>query len=80
MDQHLPLFNSDQSLLELVREVVTRRTNGTIYNLEVSLDDGVVVIQGRTSRYYHKQLATSAVLDELSDSQIEVRNGICVTC
>ncbi len=80
MDQHLPPFTSDQLLLQLVRDVVTRRTNGTIYNLEVSLDEGVVVIQGRTTRYYHKQLATSAVLDELSDSQIEVRNGICVTC
>lgn len=80
MDQHLPLFNSDQSLLELVREVVTRRTNGTIYNLEVSLDDGVVVIEGRTTRYYHKQLATSAVLDELAESHLEVRNGISVRC
>lgn len=78
MDQQLPSWNSDQSLVELVRDVVARRTNGSIHNLEVSVDDGVVVLQGRTSRYYHKQLATSAVLDELAKSSVEIRNGISV--
>jgi hypothetical protein len=78
MDQQLPSWNSDQSLVELVRDVVARRTNGSIHNLEVSVDDGVIVLQGRTSRYYHKQLATSAVLDELAKSSVEIRNGISV--
>lgn len=78
MDQQLPSWNSDQSLIELVRDVVARRTNGSIHNLEVSVDDGVIVLQGRTSRYYHKQLATSAVLDELAKSSVEIRNGISV--
>lgn len=78
MDQKLPSWNSDQSLVELVRDVVARRTNGSIHNLEVSVDDGVIVLQGRTSRYYHKQLATSAVLDELAKSSVEIRNGISV--
>ncbi len=65
-------------VIQLVRNVIEQRTNGSIHNLEVSVSGDSIVLCGRTTRYYYKQLATSAVLDELSTLSFEVKNGIHV--
>jgi hypothetical protein len=67
---------SSQNLAELLRDSIRIRTNGSIRGLEVTVNGESIVIAGRTSRYYYKQLATSAVLataqqHELSN-QIEI--------
>ena len=65
------------SLEDALHNDVRDRTNGTIRNLSVHIDNGTVTLTGTTGRYYNKQLATSAVLDiarELNlSNEIEVK-------
>jgi hypothetical protein len=65
-----------ERLLEAVFESVVHRTNGQIRELAVSIADGVVTLTGKTSRYYHKQLATSGVQE--GDFGLDVENEISV--
>ena len=67
-----------QNLAESLRDSIRARTNGSIHRLEVTINGGAVVISGRTSRYYYKQLATSAVLAAIE--QHELTNQIQVEC
>ena len=46
-----------------IERLVRLRTGGMIRGLKVEIDDGDVVISGRTSTYYNKQLVTHAALD-----------------
>lgn len=48
---------------ELVEREVRSRTSGRIRGLEVRVADGQVVIRGRTSTYYAKQLVSHAAMD-----------------
>lgn len=68
------LANS-QSLAELVEQTVHSRTNGRIRGLRVHVQDGRVVLTGRTSTYYNKQLATHAALDA-ADAAFAVQNEV----
>lgn len=56
---------SDKSseLTELVERVIRNRTGGQIRELRVDVFNGEVVLSGRTTTYYIKQLATHAALD-----------------
>jgi hypothetical protein len=48
---------------ELVEREVRQRTSGRIRGLQVRVVNGQVVITGRTSTYYAKQLVTHAALE-----------------
>jgi len=61
-----------RTLEERVEQVVTSRTSGRIRGLRVQVQDGRVVISGRTSTYYNKQLATHAALEAATAVQNEV--------
>lgn len=51
-----------------IEQVIRSRTSGLIRGLRVLvLDDGEVVITGRTTTYYAKQLATHAALEVCDD-------------
>ena len=65
-----------ERLLDAVHESVARRTNGHVRELTVSVNDRVLKLTGKTSRYYHKQLATSAVQD--GGFGLEIENEISV--
>jgi hypothetical protein len=52
-----------ESLGEQITRLVQSRTGGCIQGLNVEVIDRDVVITGRTSTYYLKQLATHATLD-----------------
>jgi len=52
-----------ESLGEQITRLVQSRTGGRIQDLHVEVIDRDVVISGRTSTYYVKQLATHAALD-----------------
>ena len=69
-----PADRSVQNLAESLRESIRTRTNGSIRGLEVTVNGGAVVVSGRTSRYYYKQLATSAVL--AASTQHDLTNSI----
>ncbi len=47
---------------ERVEQEVRNRTNGRVRGLRVQIQDGHVIITGRTSTYYAKQLVTHAAL------------------
>lgn len=68
--------DSRQDLAESLRDSIRAKTNGGIRSLEVTVSGASIVISGRTSRYYYKQLATSAVLTSLK--RHEVQNQIRV--
>ena len=50
-------------LLGDAERCIRLRTGGTIRELRVVLDNGEVVVTGRTSTFYNKMLATYAALD-----------------
>lgn len=66
-----------QNLAERIREDINQYTNRSIRSLDVSVHEDSVVVSGRTSRYYYKQLTTRAVYGIVSDlnldNRIEVR-------
>lgn len=64
------------SISTALQNDVQQRTNGTIRDLDVSIEDRTVTLTGTTSRYYNKQLATSAVLDVARE--FELNNQIDV--
>jgi hypothetical protein len=61
-------------IAETVARYVRLRTGGSIHNLHVDVRDGEVLLTGRTSTYYNKQLATHAALDAAAD--LSLTNGI----
>lgn len=67
---------SPESLTETIERYVRSRTGASIRGLSVQVRDEEVVLTGRTSSYYNKQLATHAALDALEDvplsNEIEV--------
>jgi len=56
--------------------IVDQRTHGAIDDLDVSIVDNVIVLTGRTTTYYLKQLATEAAKG-IQDS-LELCNQISV--
>ncbi len=59
---------------ERVEQEVRSRTSGRIRGLQVRVFDGQVVITGRTSTYYAKQLVSHAALDTVD--QLCVMNEV----
>lgn len=70
----LQIFSETSSFVDTVERVVRSRTNGMIRGLRVSMVNGEIVISGRTSTYYTKQLATHAVRD--TDKDVVLTNDI----
>lgn len=58
------------SIAERITQSVHNRTGGTILDLRVSVQEGEVLISGRTSTYYNKQIATHAALSLLQDVRL----------
>lgn len=66
-----PEANGSENLVYRIRNDIVQRTHDSIRNLEVSIAGGAVVVSGRTSRYYYKQLTTRAVFDLISDLKLD---------
>ena len=58
---------SGQPPIEMIERFVRSRTSGMVRGLQVEMVDGHVVISGRASTYYAKQLATHAAFDVAKD-------------
>ncbi len=56
-------LESERALIEQVERSVRQRTSGLIRGLRVEMFAGEIVLSGRTSTYYTKQLATHAAMD-----------------
>ncbi|HUG89547.1 MAG TPA: BON domain-containing protein [Planctomycetaceae bacterium] len=63
--------------LDAIARAIRLRTSGQIRDLHVDVLDGEVVLSGRTSTYYTKQLATHAVLDLVDDLALSNDIEVC---
>ena len=59
-----------ERVVERIERVVRLRTGGMIRGLHVEVGEGRVVLTGRTSSFYNKQLATHAALGALGDQTL----------
>lgn len=61
---------------EQIKQVIRARTGDSVYALQVEVDSGSIILNGRTTTYYNKQLAThaaqSAAGGRLLSNEIEV--------
>jgi hypothetical protein len=57
------LPGAQQALADRVERLVRERTSGLIRGLRIEVTPGEIVLNGRASTYYAKQLATHAALD-----------------
>lgn len=72
VETYLPMC---QSVAERVEQTVLARTGGRIRGLRVQLAGDRLVITGRTSTYYSKQLATHAAIDA-AETTFPVQNEV----
>ena len=68
---------SARELADTVERYVRLRTGGTIRSLHVEVHGGGVLLSGRTSTYYNKQLATHAALDAANDLSLTNEIEVC---
>ena len=65
------------TLVERIEQAVYTRTGGRIRGLHVQVADNGIVISGRTSTYYVKQLVTHAAMETSDEllvvNKVEVR-------
>lgn len=61
IQNHAESLISETELAARIENMIRGRTGGTIYGLRVEIgENGSVVLSGRTTTYYNKQLATHA--------------------
>lgn len=68
---------SARELADTVERYVRLRTGGTIRSLHVEVTEGEVILSGRTSTYYNKQLATHAALDAAGEMSLTNEIEVC---
>jgi hypothetical protein len=67
---------SPQSLTEKIESAVHVRTGGRIRGLQVRVAEGSIIISGRVSTYYTKQLVTHAAME--AGDELLVTNEVVV--
>jgi hypothetical protein len=77
-DHMLPgiLDAPDEATADLIARLVRSRTGGRIRGLCISFDGNRLIINGETSSYYDKQLASHAALE--SSQTFVVQNDLVV--
>lgn len=64
-------------LADQVEQAVQFRTGGRVRGLRVHVVEGCVVISGRTSTYYNKQLVTHAAMEAADDVLVMNEVEVC---
>lgn len=64
-------------LVERIEQAVQTRTGGRVRGLRVHVVDGCVIISGRTSTYYNKQLVTHAAMEAADDALVMNEVEVC---
>ena len=64
-------------LIDQVEQAVQARTGGRIRGLRIRVNEGCLVVSGRTSTYYNKQLATHAIRDTVEDMTVQNEVEVC---
>ena len=68
---------SPAELAEQIDQFIRIRTGGTIYGLRVDVHDDRVILSGRTTTYYNKQLATHAALSAEANRDLSNEIEVC---
>lgn len=71
------LSPSPDVLAEQIEQAVQSRTGGRVRGLRVHVADGCVIISGRTSTYYNKQLVTHAAMEAADDALVMNEVEVC---
>ncbi len=71
------LSPSPDVLAEQIEQAVQSRTGGRVRGLRVHVVDGCVIISGRTSTYYNKQLVTHAAMEAADDALVMNEVEVC---
>ena len=71
------MLESRHQIEELVEREVRQRTCGRIRGLQVRVLEGQVVITGRTTTYYTKQLVTHAALETADHLSVMNEVEVC---
>jgi len=66
-----------KQIAECVERLVRSRTGGRIRDLRVEVTSGEIILSGRTTTYYDKQLATHAALAALEDLSLTNEIEVC---
>ena len=64
-------------LAEQIEFAVQSKTGGRVRGLRVHVVDGCVIISGRTSTYYNKQLVTHAAMGAADDALVMNEVEVC---
>lgn len=64
-------------LIEQIEQAIHARTGGRIRGLQILVNEGCLVVTGRTSTYYNKQLATHAIRDTVDDMSVQNEVEVC---
>lgn len=71
------LAPSSDILVEQVEQAIQLRTGGRVRGLRIHYVDGCVIISGRTSTYYNKQLVTHAAMTVADDATVMNEVEVC---
>lgn len=71
------LSPSPDVLAEQIEQAVQSRTGGRVRGLRVHVVDGCVIVSGRTSTYYNKQLVTHAAMEAADDAVVMNEVEVC---
>lgn len=78
MKLHLgPEARPSNELIDTIERMVRVRTGGTVRGLRVEVGDNGIVLSGRASTYYTKQLATQAALETAEDVNLTNNIEVC---
>lgn len=72
-------LDAPHDLTSSIKHRIHSRTHGRVWNLHVELTGKQVVLRGRTSTYYTKQLAQHGALEIISGQPIvnAIEVGLC---
>ena len=71
------LAPSSHDLVEQVEQAILARTGGRVRGLRIRCVDGCVIISGRTSTYYNKQLVTHAAMEVADNAHVMNEVEVC---
>lgn len=73
----LPAPSELTNLIDQAAHAVQTKTNGRIIELRIRMDEGCLVVSGRTSSYYIKQLVTQAIRETVDE--VNLHNDVQVS-
>ncbi len=77
--QTQPLQVADLKVVELINQIeqaIRSKTGSRIQSLQIEISERLIIVSGRTSTYYCKQLATQAIRE--TADHLRVQNEVDV--